>query len=87
MEETAASVLSPWLAQLGIFGLGLVVIGFFVWLWLRESRAIRGETATALDRKDDEIADLKKELTDAKDRERATYDQLMACRYPERGSG
>lgn len=87
MEETATSVLSPWLAQLGIFGLGLVVIGLFVWLWLRESRAIRGETGTALDRKDDEIADLKKELTDSKDRERATYDQLMACRYPDREGG
>ena len=84
MEETAACVLSPWLAQLGIFGLGLVVIGLFVWLWLRESRAIRGETAQAIDRKDEEIADLRKQLAESQAKERQTYAELMACRYPNR---
>lgn len=89
METQAAQVLAPWLAQLGIFGLGLAVIGLFVWLWLRESRAIRTETGSALTRKNEEIAALKQELetarkgqADAEEQERRTYAELMACRFP-----
>ena len=83
MEQEASGILSSWLAQLGIFGLGLVVIGLFVWLWLRESRAVRADTETIIARKDKEIVDLKKELADSQARERQTYNELMACRYPE----
>jgi Skp family chaperone for outer membrane proteins len=96
VEAEASGFVSSWLAQLGIFGLGLVVIGAFVWLWLRESRAVRADTETIIARKDKEIADLKKELSDTKSdftkrlsdseaKERATYAELMACRYPKNG--
>lgn len=85
MEQAASGIASSWLAQLGIFGFGLVVIGAFVWLWLRESRAVRADTETIVARKDKEIADLKKDLADAEAKERATYAELMACRYPEIG--
>ena len=83
MEQAASGVVSSWLGQLGIFGLGLAVIGLFVWLWMRESRAVRADTETIIARKDKEIADLKKELADSQNRERQTYAELMACRYPE----
>lgn len=90
MEAKAAEVLSPWLAQLGVFGLGLAAIGLFVALWLRESRGIRGELGTALARKNSEIEALKEELAtatkgkaDAENKERQTYAELLACRYPD----
>lgn len=85
MEAEATGILSSWLAQLGIFGFGLVVIGFFVWLWMRESRAVRADTETIIARKDKEIADLKKELAELDAKERRTYDQLLACLYPKNG--
>jgi hypothetical protein len=85
VEQEAAGFVSSWLAQLGIFGLGLVVIGGFVWLWLRESRAVRADTETIIARKDKEITDLKKELADSEAKERDTYGQLMACLYPKNG--
>jgi hypothetical protein len=85
VEQAATGFVSSWLAQLGIFGLGLVVIGGFVWLWLRESRAVRADTETIIARKDKEIADLKKELADSEAKERETYGQLMACLYPKNG--
>lgn len=85
MEEAAGGVLSSWLAQLGVFGLGLVVIGAFVWLWMRESRAVRADTETIIARKDKEITELKKALADSEAKERQTYADLMACRYPEMG--
>lgn len=85
MEAEAAGVVSSWLTQLGIFGLGLVVIGGFVWLWMRESRAVRADTETIIGRKDKEIAELKKELAECEKRERDTYGQLMACLYPQNG--
>jgi hypothetical protein len=85
VEQAASGVLSSWLAQLGIFGLGLAVIGAFVWLWLRESRAVRADTETIISRKDTEIAGLKKQLSDSEAKERATYAELMACRYPKNG--
>ena len=84
--------MSSWLAQLGIFGLGLVVIAAFVWLWLRESRAVRADTETIIARKDKEIVDLKADLAKSKTdlaaseaKERATYKELMACLYPKNG--
>lgn len=90
MEKEAAQVLAPWLAQLGIFGLGLAVIGLFLWLWLRESRGIRGEIGTALSRKNEELEAVKKErdtAIEARDAaleaERRTYAELMACRFPD----
>lgn len=90
METEAAGVLSSWLAQLGIFGLGLAAIGLFVWLWLRESRAVRSDTETVIARKDrelsardDRIAALEQALTESRAKERQTYAELMACRYPE----
>lgn len=82
VEAEASGILSSWLAQLGIFGFGLVVIGAFVWLWMRESRSVRADTETIIARKDKEIADLKKELAESQLRERQTYADLMACRYP-----
>lgn len=85
MEAEASGIVSSWLAQLGIFGLGLAVIGGFVWLWLRESRAVRADTETIIARKDKEIADLKKDLVAAETKERETYGQLMACLYPKNG--
>lgn len=85
MEAAAGGVLSSWLTQLGIFGLGLVVIGAFVWLWLRESRSVRADTETIIARKDKEIVELKKELAECEKRERDTYGQLMACLYPKNG--
>ncbi|WP_426940256.1 hypothetical protein [Pseudarthrobacter sp. S6] len=85
MEAEAAGIVSSWLAQLGIFGLGLAVIGGFVWLWMRESRAVRADTETIIARKDREIVDLTKRLADSEAKERKTYDELMACRYPEMG--
>jgi Skp family chaperone for outer membrane proteins len=92
VEQEAAGYLSSWLTQLGIFGLGLIVIGAFVWLWLRESRAVRADTETIIARKDEElarkdreIADLKKQLAESVATERETYAELMACRYPEIG--
>jgi hypothetical protein len=85
VEQAATDTLSSWLAQLGIFGLGLAVIGGFVWLWLRESRAVRADTETIIARKDTEIAALKKELADSEAKERDTYGQLMACLYPKNG--
>ena len=85
MEQAATGVLSSWLAQLGIFGLGLAVIGAFVWLWLRESRAVRSDTETIISRKDKEIADLKAELATSEAKERKTYADLMAERYPKNG--
>ena len=50
---------------------------------LGESRAVRADTETIIARKDKEIVDLKKELADSQARERQTYNELMACRYPE----
>lgn len=92
MEQEASGILSSWLAQLGIFGFGLVVIGFFVWLWMRESRAVRADTETAIARKDrdiegkdKEIADLTRRLSESEAKERKTYAELLACRYPEIG--
>lgn len=85
MEAEATGILSSWLAQLGIFGLGLVVIGLFVWLWMRESRAVRADTETIIARKDKEIVDLTKRLADSEAKERNTYAELMACRYPKNG--
>jgi hypothetical protein len=93
VEAAATGVLSSWLAQLGIFGLGLAVIGAFMWLWLRESRAVRADTETIIARKDEEItrkdteiAGLKKDLADCEAKERNTYGQLMACLYPKNGA-
>lgn len=90
MEQEATGILSSWLAQLGIFGLGLVVIGLFVWLWLRESRAVRADTETVIARKDRElaarderIAQLEQALAVSLAKERQTYAELMACRFPE----
>lgn len=90
MEQEATGILSSWLAQLGIFGLALVVIGLFVWLWLRESRAVRADTETVIARKDRELAArdarievLEAELAKSLDKERQTYAELMACRFPE----
>lgn len=90
MEQQATGILSSWLAQLGVFGLALVVIGLFVWLWLRESRAVRADTETVIARKDRELAArdarievLEAELAKSLDKERQTYAELMACRFPE----
>lgn len=85
MEAEASGILSSWLAQLGIFGLGLVVIGLFVWLWMRESRAVRADTETIIARKDKEIADLTRRIAESEAKERTTYAELMACRYPKNG--
>lgn len=92
MEQEAAGILSSWVAQLGIFGLGLVVIGLFVWLWLRESRAVRADTETVIARKDRELAArdarievLEQELDKSLAKERQTYAELMECRYPKDG--
>jgi hypothetical protein len=85
VEQAASGVLSSWLAQLGIFGLGLAVIGAFVWLWLRESRAVRADTETIIARKDKEIVELKADLAKSESKERETYAALMACRYPKDG--
>ncbi|MEW9874043.1 LapA family protein [Arthrobacter sp. HS15c] len=85
MEQEASGILSSWLAQLGVFGLGLVVIGLFVWLWMRESRAVRADTETIIARKDKEIADLKKELSESEAKERDSYNKLLACLYPKNG--
>lgn len=93
METEAAGVLSSWLAQLGIFGLGLAAIGLFVWLWLRESRAVRADTETVIARKDRElaarderIARLEQALTESRAKERQTYAELMECRFPKGGA-
>lgn len=56
METEAAGILSSWVGQLGIFGLLLAVLGLFMWLWLRESRAVRADTETVIARKDRELA-------------------------------
>lgn len=85
MEQAATGIVSSWLAQLGVFGLGLSVIGLFVWLWMRESRAVRADTETIIGRKDKEISDLTKRLADSEKRERETYKELMACLYPKNG--
>ena len=85
MEQAATDSLSSWLTQLGIFGFALVVIGAFVWLWLRESRAVRADTETIIARKDKEISDLKAELAKSEAKERETYKELMACLYPKKG--
>ena len=85
MEQEATGILSSWLAQLGIFGLGLVVIGLFVWLWMRESRAVRADTETIIARKDKEIVDLTARLAASEAKERQTYAELMAERYPKNG--
>lgn len=85
MEAEASGILSSWLAQLGIFGFGLVVIGFFVWLWMRESRAVRADTETIIARKDKEIAELTRRLSESEAKERQTYRELLACLYPKDG--
>lgn len=85
MEQAATDSLSSWLTQLGIFGFALVVIGAFVWLWLRESRAVRADTETIIARKDKEITDLAARLAASEAKERQTYAELMACRYPKNG--
>lgn len=94
MEAEASGVLSSWLAQLGIFGVGLAAIGLFVWLWLRESRAVRADTETVIARKDRELAArdarisaLEQELRDSRAKERQTYAELMECRFPKGGAG
>lgn len=87
MEQVAADSLSSWLTQLGLFGLGLIVIGAFVWLWLRESRAVRADTETIVARKDKEISDLKAELLKSKTTERETYEKYMACLYQPKNGG
>lgn len=85
------------MGQLGVFGLILAVLVVFVFLWMRESRAVRTDTETAIARKardlerknaeigelHDEVRDLKQALKESEDRERATYNALMECRYPE----
>ena len=92
MEQAATDSLSSWLTQLGIFGFALVVIGAFVWLWLRESRAVRADTETIiarkdkeLERKDKEIETLVDKLSKSEAKERQTHAELMACRYPKNG--
>jgi hypothetical protein len=85
VEQAATGIVSSWLGQLGVFGLGLSVIGLFVWLWMRESRAVRADTETIIGRKDKEITDLNKRLADSEKRERETYKELMACLYPKNG--
>lgn len=92
MEAEASGILSSYLAQAGFFGLGLVVIGFFVWLWMRESRAVRADTETIIARKDAEIVRKDAEivrLSDAlaasEEKERITHQKLMQCLYPRNG--
>lgn len=94
MEAEASGILSSYLGQLGLFGLGLIVIGLFVWLWLRESRAVRSDTETVIARKDRDIAardaritQLEKDLAESRAKERQTYADLMECRYPKDGVG
>lgn len=97
MEAEASGILGSWLGQLGIFGLILAALVTFVILWMRESRAVRQDTETAIARKatdlvrknaeiaelHDELRETKQALKESEDRERATYAQLMECRYPE----
>jgi cell division protein FtsB len=85
------------MGQLGVFGLILAVLVVFVFLWMRESRAVRTDTETAIARKardlerknaeiaelHDEVRDLKQALRESEARERALYSELMECRYPE----
>jgi hypothetical protein len=85
VEQAATGIVSSWLAQLGIFGLGLTVIGLFVWLWIRESRAVLADTETIIARKDKEIAELTKQRDEAIAQQRKTYSELMACLYPKNG--
>lgn len=92
MEQEASGILSSWLAQLGVFGLGLAVIGLFVWLWLRESRAVRADTETIIARKDRELSArdarievLEHALAESVAKERKTYADLMDCRFPKDG--
>jgi Skp family chaperone for outer membrane proteins len=92
VEQAATDITSSYLAQMGLFGLGLIVIGAFLWLWLRESRAVRADTETIIARKDEEItrkdteiAGLKKQLSESEAKERATYSALMDCMYPKKG--
>lgn len=94
MEQEASGIVSSWVGQLGIFGLLLAVLGLFMWLWLRESRAVRADTETVIARKDRElaarderIAQLEQALVESRAKERQTYADLMECRYPKDGVG
>lgn len=93
MEQAASGIVSSWLGQLGIFGLALTGIGVFVWLWMRESRAVRADTETIIARKDRDlaardarIAQLEADLRESRAKERQTYDELMEARYPKDGA-
>lgn len=97
MEAEASGILGSLLGQLGIFGGILALLIVLVYMWMRESRAVRQDTETAIARKakdlerknaelaakDAELGNLKKALQESEDRERATYNALMECRYPE----
>lgn len=97
MEAEASGILGSLLGQLGIFGgILALLIALVIW-WMRESRAVRADTETAiarkakdLERKNSEIAELheeirglKEELKESRVNERKTYLELMECRYPE----
>jgi uncharacterized protein YlxW (UPF0749 family) len=97
VEAEASGLLGSWLGQLGVFGAILAVLMFFFFMWLRESRAVRQDTEGAIARKaadltrkngeiaelHEEVRDLKQQLRQSEERERATYAQLMECRFPE----
>lgn len=93
MEEAASGVIGDYLAQTGLFGLGLAVIAVFVWLWLKESRAVRTETQSLLSQKDrdldrlqERIDKLREELKAAEAKYQETYEELLRCRYPSKES-
>ena len=96
MEATASGILGSWLGQLGIFGLVLAVLVVFMFMWLRESRAVRVDTEGAiarkakdLERKNAEIAELhderdelKREVKELTQENRRLHTELMECRFP-----
>ena len=96
MEQAAAGALESLLPQLGIAGLVVLLGMAFLFLWLKESRAVRGDTETAiarkqrdLERKDREIERLDGQIAekDARIRElekvnREQHEEIMSLRYP-----
>lgn len=78
MEQATAGAATSLLAQLGIAGLGIVVIAAIAFWWLKASRDLRDEKEGVIERQSKLIG----ELIDERDKYKEAY---LACKYP--GSG
>lgn len=78
MEQATAGAAASLLAQLGIAGLGILIISALAFWWLKASRDLRDEKEGVIERQSKRLG----ELTTERDKYKEAY---LACRYP--GSG